>query len=66
MMFMVSRYFCIYSGLSFAYTVNRIFFAFSGRLKLVFQTTLFIPQSLKRFNHGFGIFRFGNGTDDGE
>ena len=66
MMFMVSRYFGVYSGLSFAYTVNRIFFAFAGRLKLGFQTALFIPQSLKRFNYRFGICRFGNGADDGE
>ena len=25
-----------------------------------------IPQSLKCFNHRFGIFRFGYGADDGE
>ena len=66
MMFMVSRYFGVYSGLSFACTVNLIFFAFAGRLKLGFQTASFIPQSLKRFNHGFGVFRFGNGADDGK
>ena len=56
----------MYSGLSFACTVNRIFFAFAGRLKFGFQTASFILQSLKRFNHRFGIFRFGNGADDGE
>ena len=38
----------------------------SGFRLYYFQTTLFIPQSLKRFNHGFGVFRFGNGADDGE
>jgi len=31
-----------------------------------FQTPLFTPQSLKRFNYRLGIFRFSSGANDGE